>query len=110
MSESYKVTYSPQALSDLKEIYSYIAFSLQTVTTAKNQINRIRKEIRSLSTMPERYAALDWKPWSNMGMRKVAVNNFVVFYRVEKEKFTVTVFRILYGGMDIDAVLQETME
>ena len=45
-----------------------------------------------------------------MGMRKMAVNHFVVFYRVEKENFTVTVFRILYGGMDIDAVLQETIE
>ena len=110
MSESYQVTYSPQALSDLKEIYSYIAFSLLAVTTAKNQINRIRKEIRSLAAMPERYAALDWEPWGSTGMRKMAVNHFVVFYRVEKENFTVTVFRILYGGMDIDAVLQETTE
>ena len=27
MSESYKIIYSPQALDDLKGIYSYIAFS-----------------------------------------------------------------------------------
>lgn len=45
-----------------------------------------------------------------MGLRKMTVNNFVVFYLVEKEKRTVTVVRILYGGMDIDAVFQESVE
>ena len=45
-----------------------------------------------------------------MGLRKLTVNNFVVFYLVEKEERTVTVVRILYGGMDIDAVFQESAE
>ena len=45
-----------------------------------------------------------------MGLRKMTVNNFVVFYLVEKEECTVTVVRILYGGMDIDAVFQESVE
>lgn len=108
MSERYKVTYSPQALSDLKDIYAYIAYSLRAVPTAKNQIDRIRKEIRSLATMPERYPAVEQEPWHSYGMRRVAVDHFVVFYTVEKERLAVTIIRILYGGMDLDAVLQET--
>ena len=110
MSEHYTVIYSPQALLDLKEIYAYIALSLHAAATAKSYVNRIRSEIRSLDTMPERYAAIDWEPWRSMGMHKVPVKSFVVFYVVNKEDFTVTIFRILYGGMDIDAVLRVSTE
>ena len=110
MSEKYQIIYSPQALDDLKGIYAYIAFSLNTAATARKQVGRIRSEISSLSTMPERYALVQWEPWYEMGLRKMTVNNFVVFYLVEKEERTVTVVRILYGGMDIDAVFQESVE
>ena len=106
MSEKYQVVYSPQALDDIKGIYAYIAFSLNAVATARKQVERIRKEIRSLSTMPERYVLVQWEPWNDLGLRKMAVNNFVVFYLVKKREHMVTVVRILYGGMDIDAVFQ----
>ena len=110
MSEKYQIIYSPQALDDLKGIYTYIAFSLNTAATARKQVGRNRSEISSLTTMPERYALVQWEPWYDMGLRKMTVNNFVVFYLVEKEERTVTVIRILYGGMDIDAVFQESAE
>ena len=44
MSDSYNVIYSPQALNDLKDIYAYIAQELFVPDTARNQVNRIRKE------------------------------------------------------------------
>lgn len=48
----YSVTYSPEAVNDMKDTYSYIAFILLAPDAAKNQINRIRREIRSLDFMP----------------------------------------------------------
>lgn len=62
MSDSYNVVYSPEALSDLKDIYAYIAQELLVPNTAQNQVNRIRKEIRALDFMPSRYAPVDWEP------------------------------------------------
>ena len=93
MSDSYNVVYSPQALNDLKDIYAYIAQELFVPDTARNQVNRIRKEIRSLDFMPSRYALVDWEPWKSMGMHKVPVDNFVVFYTVDSDSMTVTVIR-----------------
>ncbi len=46
---SYAVWYSPVAKQDLKSIYTYIAYDLRERNTAKDQVNRIRREIRSLS-------------------------------------------------------------
>lgn len=100
MSGSYSVVYSPEAMDDLREIYSYIAFTLMVPETAEEQVNRIRKEIRSLDFMPSRYALVEWEPWQSMGMHKVPVDNFVVYYTVNDNSRTVTVIRIFYGGRD----------
>lgn len=103
MSDSYSVVYSPEALNDLKDIYAYIAQELLEPDTALNQVNRIRKEIRSLDFMPSRYALVDWEPWKSMGMHKVPVDNFVVFYTVDSDSMTVVIIRIVYGGRDIES-------
>ena len=49
MREAYSVIYSPEAINDLRKIYSYIAFELLVPSTAEGQVNRIRKTIRSLA-------------------------------------------------------------
>ena len=62
MSTTYNIIYSRQAFLDLSELYKYIRFTLQVPKTAEKQVNRIRKTIRSLSTMPMRYTLVGWKP------------------------------------------------
>lgn len=104
MSDSYSVVYSPAALNDLKDIYAYIAQELLAPDTALNQVNRIRKEIRSLDFMPSRYALVDCEPWRSMGMHKVPVDNFVVFYTVDSNSMIVVIIRIVYGGRDIESI------
>lgn len=105
MSDAYRVVYSPEARDDLKEIYTYIAVELQAPETAEGQVNRIRKEIRSLDFMPSRYAIVDWEPWRSMGMHRVPVDNFVVYYAVNDGSRTVTVIRIFYGGRDVENII-----
>lgn len=52
MSNHYEVTYTPQALQDLTELYEYICFILRAPKAAENQSSRIRRIIRSLDIMP----------------------------------------------------------
>lgn len=106
MNERYKVTYAPQAVDDLKDIYSYIAFELFVPDTAKNQVNRIRTEIRSLDFMLARFPIVDWEPWQSMKMHKVPVDNFIVFYLIDSDNLCVTIIRIVYGGRDIETIAQ----
>ena len=110
MNDSYQVAYSPEALDDLKGIYAYIAQELLAPGTAKKQINRIREEIRSLSFMPSRYALVDWEPWKGIGMHKVSVDHFVIFYTVNSETMSVTIIRIVYGGRDIESIVKFNRE
>ena len=73
-------------------------------------MNRIREAVRKLDTMPERHESVDWEPWSSIGMHKLPVDNYIVFYLVDNVKRTVTVIRVLYGGRDIEEIIQETAE
>ena len=107
MKELYKVIYSPIAVDDMKEIYSYIAYTLLAPQTAENQVNRIRNAIRSLDLFPERNSLVEWEPWSSMAMRSFPIDNFTVFYLTDKEKQVVLVNRIFYSGQDIEHLVKE---
>ena len=56
---SYVVEMTDQARTDLRSIYEYIAFALQSRINADRQLDRIEREILSLSELPERYKVLD---------------------------------------------------
>ncbi len=105
MTENYTVGYSEEALNDLREIYAYIANELLVPETAAMQVGRIRKEVRSLGFMPTRHVLVDWEPWHSMKMHQLPVDNFIVYYLVDDEGMTVTVARIIYGGRDIEEII-----
>ena len=52
MSSVYTVRYAPQALDDLRDLYSYVAFSLKEPATAQKLVNRIRKAARPARAIP----------------------------------------------------------
>ncbi len=42
-----------------------------------------------------------------MGMHKVSVDNFVIFYMIDSTVYTVTIIRIVYGGRNIQCILSQ---
>ena len=105
MNNKYKVAYSPEARTDIRSIYSYIRNVLKEPKTAKEQSIRIREQIKTLDTFPERNTPIDWEPWLSMGMRKMPVDNFVVFYLTDNETHTVTIVRIVYGRRNMSEII-----
>lgn len=105
MTVKYRIAYTPEAYSDLSDIYSYIAFVLREKGTASSLIKRIRKEITSLSAFPESYPTVDWEPWFSMGVRKMPVDHYVVYYLVDGKGKSVTIIRIFYGGRDVEDIV-----
>lgn len=103
---NYSIVVSPPAKDDLRKIFSYIAFELQSVPNATKQIDRLEKAIASLNTMPERFRAFDDPTWRKRNLRIMPVDNYLVFYIPTHDDSTVTVLRIMYGGRDIDSQLR----
>ncbi len=110
MTEEYQVIYSAAALDDLRSIFTYIAYELLAGRAAQNQIARIRREIRKLDLFPEKHERVDWEPWTSMGVRKMPVDNYVVYYMVGNETKTVTIVRIFHGGRDVEHIIKDGTE
>ena len=76
---NYRVRVLPLAIEDLQEIYNYIAFELQSVINAENQLSRLQDEIQKLDFMPESFKLYEKEPWKSRGLRYFSVDNYIVF-------------------------------
>ncbi len=101
----YEVEVSEQADNDLRGIFEYIAFELQSPENASGQLERLEEQILSLDTMPERYRKYEKEPWKSRGLHVLPVDNYVVLYISDSDKRVVTILRIMYAGRDIDKQL-----
>lgn len=104
------LVYTLRAQQDLKNIYEYIAYSLQSPQVAQSMSNRLMQAARSLEDMPERNPLYREEPWHSQGIRFLPVKNYLLLYTVNKETNTVSIARILYAGMDISRQLEESIE
>lgn len=103
--KSYAVLITLPAVEDLQSIVAYIADELREPSTARKLVNRIKEAVISLSEMPERYPLVADERLAMQKIRKMMVDNYVVFYVVSDEATTVTVVRILYGRRDWLSIL-----
>ena len=97
--KQYDVKISHEALSDMEQIYSYIADRLLEPDTAMGQYNRIAEAIQSLNILPERCALVGSEPERTQGLRQMLVDNYSVFYIVGED--AVSVARVLYSASDL---------
>lgn len=94
---TYDVKITEPAERDLYEIGAYISKELLEPTTAKEVISKIAKAVNSLEEMPLRNALVADESLALKGIRKIIVDNYIIFYVVDEENKTVIVIRILYS-------------
>ena len=98
-----------QAEADLRGVYDeYIAFTLLEPGVAAKLAWRIVDRISGLKTYPQSYALYPKEPWKSRGLRRANEKNYAIFFVPVKSKNTIVVIRILYGGRDIERILDET--
>ena len=100
MSEKYNVILSIKAEKDLTSIVSYIKDDLKEPNIAKKYAKILRTEIESLEYFPQKYSIIDNEKIKDLNMRKHIIKNYIAFYRINEEKKTVNVDRIIYGASD----------
>lgn len=102
--KNYRVQITDEALRDMEQIYNYIANDLYAPEAAMNQYNRIADAILSLSQMPRRIKLLDSKSDKLRKLRRMNVDNYSVFFIIQKDAVIIT--DVLYGASDIDERLR----
>ena len=97
----YNVLLTPKARRDLESIYRYISFELSNQPAAESLAGKFEKAFDLLSEFPFRCPVCQTEP----DYRKLVVDNYIAFYKVESGVDRVIIYRVLYGMMDYDKYL-----
>lgn len=100
----YVVEITDEALADMEQLYNHIAYVLQAPENAMDQYNRIADAILTLDTLAERIHIMESEPERRRGMRRLLVDNYSVFYVIQRDKVIVT--DVLYSASDIESRLR----
>ena len=93
--KKYNIEYSKESKEDLIGIKQYIKYNLQEPETANKLISKIRKSIKTLKENPEIYAIIDDDIIRKLEIRKLIVDNYIIFYRIKND--STEIVRIMYG-------------
>lgn len=95
--DKYNINITRPAERDLVEIQRYIFRELLEPEIAKKTVAIIAESIFALEDMPLRNTLVLDSRLANKGIRKLIVNNYIIFYCVNESIKTVTIIRILYS-------------
>lgn len=103
-----KIKYTPAAVDDMDEIFSYI--SKDNIGGAENLLKKIAEDIIRLAEFPNMGSVLPEEEYTliNRGYRFIVVQPYLVFYRIIDN--TVVIHRILHGRRDYLRELFTTQE
>ncbi|KIL39818.1 translation repressor RelE [Gordoniibacillus kamchatkensis] len=98
MPQKSKVKYTPAAVDDIDEIFSYI--SQDNVSAAENLLEKLDSQMASLADFPHIGSVLSDEDYTlvQRGYRFIVVHPYLVFYRVIEND--VIIHRILHGRRD----------
>ena len=104
-----KLSYTPQARADLREIQGYIADHLQNPTAAKHITTMVLKSAGHLTDFPRLGFSVSEKTGRETDARCLFSGNYGIFYIVDEE--SILVLRILDARTDyMKCVFEESTE
>ena len=91
----------PKANKDLEEIIRYISEQLCNYSAADALLTKFESAFLQIGEFPESCP----KGRTEKGYRKLIVDSYLVFYKVNEERHMVVIYRIFYGMMDYNKYL-----
>lgn len=96
----YRIEITAKAKRDMKEVHAYISGKLKVPNTANRLLDKIETEILTLKNMPLRHAIERDEQLKLRHLRKLIVDNYLIFYTVSEKAEAVFIVRILYARRD----------
>ncbi len=87
-----RLHYSPEALNDLDEIWTYISEELHNPAAALNTVEYILNAIDNLRKFSEMGPPLNLITGIESNYRFLVCGKYIAFYRVDKVEVTLTVY------------------
>ena len=101
----YQIEITGPAVEDIAGLRRHITSELMEPGSALRGYESVKKAILSLDEMSERHAVIQEPPYTELGVRRMYIENYTVFYIVDTQKERVTILRVLYSRRDWKRIL-----
>lgn len=101
MESKFTLQILPIAVTDLESIYKYINEELTNTKAAKDLMSKVRRSFEQIANFPYSCPACR----REKEYRKLIIDNYIAFYKVDEDTKTVLIYRVLYGMMDYEKYL-----
>ena len=101
----YALKFYPKAKQDLVDIYDYISRELGNPDAAQKLLDAFEKGLVQAREIPISCPKIVNVPVKNKEIRKLIVENYIIFYLANEQEKQIEVVRILYGMMDYHKIL-----
>ena len=94
------------AKADLNKIISYIALELHNLPAANTFYNNVIEALNILVSFPESGSEVENEFLFGDNIRKMSIQNYIMYYFYNKDKKEIIILRIVYGKMNLDEILK----
>ena len=100
-----KLNYTPEAISDIREIKRYIGHTLRNPTATEHISKAILDACSSLKTFPKMGVSIEGRTGFETDLRMLVCENWIAIYRIESDSDVVSIARIIDGRQDYMRIL-----
>lgn len=102
---NYSIIIANRAKEELNAILEYISEVFYAETTAEKTLTEIEKSFERLKLFPYSAPLMREQEYKELGIHRLVVKNYSVFYRVNDEKLQIEIIHILHGMQDYLKIL-----
>ena len=102
----YSYRFTEKAEQDFDEILRYISLDLANPAAAQNLGRKLFEQIDMVRAFPDSGAPVDNEFLSDKTVRKLSVDNYIIYYKAHYEEKIISVIRIVYGKRNLDEILK----
>ena len=106
MESKYSYRFTKKAEQDLDEILNYISVDLVNPAAAQNLGRKIFEKIDMIRMFSASGAPVDNEFLADKTVRKLSVDNYVIYYKTYYEEKVISIIRIVYGKRNLDEILK----
>lgn len=106
MEFEYSFRFTEKAVQDFDEILHYITVDLASPIAAQNLGKKIFEKIDCARSFPDSGAPVDNEFLGYKTVRKLLVDNYIIYYKAHNDEKIISIVRIVYGKRNLDEILR----
>lgn len=106
MTFEYSYRFTEKAEQDFDDILQYISVDLANPAAARSLGKKIFEKLDTIRVFPDSNAYVDNEFLSDKTIRKLIIDNYVIYYKVHYKEKLISIIRIVYGKRKLDDILK----